>query len=145
MAESKISGLFEQAAKNFEGMVNANSVVGDPIVAADGTLIVPVSKVSFGFGGGGFEYDGKKTGELRPEDKNFSGGMGGGASVKAEAFLVINNKNVRLISVDGGTSPVDKVMEMVPGIVDKVNGFIASRKEKKAVKEVDMADGDNII
>ena len=61
--------------------------------------------------------------------------MGGGASVKAEAFLVINNGNVRLIPMNGGSSPLDKLVDLMPGMIDKVNNFMASRSEKKAAKQ----------
>ncbi|MCD8181294.1 MAG: sporulation protein YtfJ [Firmicutes bacterium] len=130
MSDNKVAEMLSEVSGNFKGMIDANSVVGEPITAGDGTIIVPISKVSFGFGGGGSEFEGKNTADTR-----FGGGMGGGASVKAEAFLVINNGNVRLISMGGETSPLDKIVDLVPGIIDKVNGFIAGRSEKKANKK----------
>lgn len=129
MADNKVSEMISEASENFKSMINSNSVVGEPIAMEDGTVIVPISKVSFGFGGGGSEFDSKNSADTR-----FGGGMGGGASVKAEAFLVINNGNVRLIPVDGGSSPLDKVIDLMPGVIDKVNGFMSDRKEKKARK-----------
>ena len=98
MSDNKVTEMLKQVSENFKGMIDANSVVGEPIAMGDGTVIVPISKVTFGFGGGGSEFDAKKQ-----DDTNFGGGMGGGASVKAEAFLVINNSNVRLISMDEGS------------------------------------------
>lgn len=130
MSDNKVAEMLSEVSGNFKGMIDANSVIGEPITAGDGTIIVPISKVSFGFGGGGSEFEGKNT-----TDTRFGGGMGGGASVKAEAFLVINNGNVRLISMGGETSPLDKIVDLMPGIIDKVNGFIASRSEKKANKK----------
>lgn len=129
MADNKVSEMISEASENFKSMINSNSVVGEPIAMEDGTVIVPISKVSFGFGGGGSEFDSKNSADTR-----FGGGMGGGASVKAEAFLVISNGNVRLIPVDGGSSPLDKVIDLMPGVIDKVNGFMSDRKEKKARK-----------
>ena len=129
MDENKVSDLFTLASEKFKGLIDANSVIGTPITPSDGTVIIPVSKVSFGFGGGGNEFEKKNTSGTR-----FGGGVGGGASVKAEAFLVINNDNVRLIPMDGASSPIDKVIDMVPGIIDKANGFISSMSEKKAAK-----------
>ena len=122
---------------NFKGMIDANSVVGEPIIVNDGTMIVPISKVSFGFGGGGCEFDRKKNDTQSLDDKNFGGGMGGGASVDAMAFLVINNGNVRLIPMEGGSSPVDKLIDLVPEVVDKVNGFFAERRERKEQKKAE--------
>jgi sporulation protein YtfJ len=130
MADNKVSEMLFGASENFRGMIDANSVIGEPITMDDGTLIVPISKVSFGFGGGGSEFDSKNT-----TDTRFGGGMGGGASVKAEAFLVINNGSVRLIPMGAESSPIDKVIDLVPEIIGKVNGFISSRKEKKADKK----------
>ena len=121
---NKVSEMFEGLTNNFKGMIDANSVVGEPIIVNDGTMIVPISKVSFGFGGG----------------------MGGGASVDAMAFLVINNGNVRLIPMEGGSSPVDKLIDLVPEVVDKVNGFFAERRERKAQKKAEENEcADEII
>lgn len=143
MADNKVSEMISEATKSFESMINANSVVGEPMQMEDGTLIVPVSRVSFGFGGGGSEFDSKKTSDARFSDPLFGGGMGGGASVKAEAFLVINNGNVRLIPMNGGSSPLDKLVDLMPGMIDKVNGFIASRNEKKASKKASASTGES--
>lgn len=142
MADNKVSEMIAEATKSFEGMINANSVVGEPMHMEDGTLIVPVSRVAFGFGGGGSEFDSKKTSDARFADPLFGGGMGGGASVKAEAFLVINNGNVRLIPMNGGTSPLDKLVDLMPAMIDKVNGFMASRSEKKASKKMSADMGE---
>lgn len=140
MADNKVSEMIADAAKSFETMINANSVVGEVMKMEDGTLIVPVSRVSFGFGGGGSEFDSKKSSDARFAAPLFGGGMGGGASVKAEAFLVINNGNVRLIPMNGGSSPLDKLVDLMPGMIDKVNSFMASRSEKKAAKK----DAENV-
>ncbi|MGN0107155.1 MAG: GerW family sporulation protein [Hominilimicola sp.] len=129
MAENKVSEMFAEASEKFGTLIDANSVVGEPVVAGDGTMIVPISRVSFGFGGGGSEFDSQKS-----ENPHFGGGMGGGASVKAEAFLVINNNNVRLIPMGGSSSPIDKIVDLMPDMIDKVNGFFEEISEKKAAK-----------
>lgn len=131
MQVNKVNEMFEIASDKFKGLITANSVVGEPIMAQDGTMIVPISKLSFGFGGGGSEFD-KKNGK---DDTNFGGGMGGGASVQAEAFLVINEGNVRLIPMGSGGTAVDKIIDMMPTAIDKVNGFLSSRSDKKAAKK----------
>lgn len=122
-----IKEMIEGALSSVQGMIDTKSVIGEPIIAQDGTVIVPVSKVTFGVGGGGSEFAPKD----KHSDVTFAGGMGGGASVQAEAFLVINSSNVRLIPVKSSSSSVDKLIDMVPGMVDKVNDFIASRKKEK--------------
>lgn len=130
MAENKVSEMLSGVSDNFKAMIDVNSVVGEPIVAGDGTMIVPISRVSFGFGGGGSEFGGTHA-----ADTKFGGGMGGGASVKAEAFLVINGGSVRVIPMDGDTGAVSKIVDMMPVMIDKVNGFISSRREKKAAQK----------
>ena len=130
---NKVSEMFEGLTNNFKGMIDANSVVGEPIIVNDGTMIVPISKVSFGFGGGGCEFDRKKN-DTQSLDDN------------AMAFLVINNGNVRLIPMEGGSSPVDKLIDLVPEVVDKVNGFFAERRERKAQKKAEENEcADEII
>ena len=130
MDENKVSDLFTFASEKIKGLIDANTVIGDVITVGDGTIIIPVSKITFGFGGGGNEFEKKNT-----EGTRFGGGIGGGASVRAEAFLVVNNDNVRLISMDAPVTPVDKVIDMVPGIIDKANGFLSGFGEKRAAKK----------
>ena len=122
-----IKEMIEGALNSVQGMIDTKSVIGTPITAQDGTIIVPVSKVTFGVGGGGSEFAAKdKNGET-----TFAGGMGGGASVQAEAFLVINSSNVRLIPMKSSSTSMDKLIDMIPGAIDKVNGMISNRKKEK--------------
>lgn len=122
-----IKEMIEGALDGVQSMIDTKSVIGEPITAPDGTIIVPVSRVSFGVGGGGSEFSSKNK-----EGENlFAGGIGSGATVQAEAFLVINNSNVRLIPVNASSSSLDKVIDLMPGVIDKVNGFITNRKKEK--------------
>lgn len=126
-----IKEMIEGAMSSVQGMIDTKSVIGTPITAPDGTIIVPVSKVSFGVGGGGSEFSTKSK-----EGENlFAGGIGSGATVQAEAFLVINNSNVRLIPMNASQSSLDKVIDLMPGVIDKVNGFISNRKKEKNTDE----------
>ncbi|MCI5605332.1 MAG: GerW family sporulation protein [Clostridia bacterium] len=126
-----IKEMIEGAMSSVQGMIDTKSVIGTPITAPDGTIIVPVSKVSFGVGGGGSEFSAKSK-----EGENlFAGGIGSGATVQAEAFLVINNSNVRLIPMNASQSSLDKVIDLMPGVIDKVNGFISNRKKEKNTDE----------
>ncbi len=123
---NKVKDMLDGAIANMASSFTANSVIGEAITAGDGTIIVPITKVSVGFGGGGSDFEAKNE----KCEGSFAGGIGGGASIKAEAFLVINNGNVRIITMDGNSSPVDKVIDMIPGAIDKVNAFIEKRKNK---------------
>lgn len=121
---NSVKDMLESAIKNMDALIDTKKIIGEPITAADGTVILPVTNVSVGFGGGGSEFSAKNI-----QDKNFGGGMGGGIKLTPEAFLVINNNNVRLIPVKSGNSPLDKVIDLVPDMVDKVNGFF--KKDNK--------------
>ena len=119
-----VSEMIENTMKNMQSVIDVNSVVGKPIIADAGTMIVPVAKVSYGFGGGGTDMVKKSNGD----GTSFAGGVGGGTSVKAEAFLVISNGNVRIVPVTADASTVDKIVDLVPGMVDKVSGFFNKNK-----------------
>ena len=122
-----VSDMMAEAVKSIKGLIDVNTVIGDPMEVSPDTVIIPISRVSFGFGGGGSEFASK----VKNDENLFGGGMGGGASVKAEAFMVITNGNVRIVPVDSSGSPVDKIVDMVPVAIDKVNGFISKNKSKK--------------
>ena len=95
----------------------------------DGTVIIPVSKVSFGLAAGGGEYVSKHN-KSPEESKPFAGGVGAGVTISPVAFLAVNEKNVRLLPVDGD-EPVSKLIDYIPVMVDKVSGIISERANKK--------------
>ena len=107
-------------------MVDVNTIIGSPIVAADGTTVIPVSKVSFGFGAGGSEFASKHAASGSP--LAFGGGSGAGVSVTPVAFLVVSNGNVRTVQLVEKVSAVDNVIASLPELVDKVAALI--KKEK---------------
>lgn len=131
MAEHPIEGLMDTAMSNIKSMVDVNTIVGEAVTAPDGTIIIPVSTVSFGFGAGGSEFA-PKNGTITANAQNalFGGGCGGGAKVKPVAFLVVGNGNVRLLPVSQNVSSVDKIVDMVPEMLDKVNGAVAGVFQK---------------
>lgn len=128
--EHPIGNLMNITMDKIKEMVDVNTIVGTPITAQDGTLIIPVSKVSYGFASGGSDLPTKN------EKKDlFGGGSGAGVTIQPIAFLTVYQGNVRLISV-GGEGGIDKIMGMVPDVVDKVKGFF--KKDKKT--EIDVTD-----
>ena len=128
--EHPIGNLMNITMDKIKEMVDVNTIVGNPITAADGTLIIPVSKVSYGFASGGSDLPTKN------ENKDlFGGGSGAGVTIQPVAFLTVYKGNVRLISIGGGDG-IDKLMGMVPDVVDKVKGFF---KKDKAT-EIDVTD-----
>ena len=119
-----VSEMVSEAVKSIKGLIDVNTVVGEPVSVGDGTVVIPISRVTFGFGGGGSEFSPKKDGS----EPLFGGGIGGGASVKAEAFMVVSNGNVRIVPISDSQSSVDKLLDLVPGAIDKINGFITKKK-----------------
>ena len=130
--EHPIGNLMNITMDKIKEMVDVNTIVGTPITSADGTLIIPVSKVSYGFASGGSDPPTKKE-----NTDCFGGGSGAGVTIQPVAFLTVYQGDVRLISVDGNVGAIDQIIGMVPGVVDKVKGVITNRKAKKAQKQED--------
>lgn len=126
-----INGLMDSSLQNLRSLVDANTVIGEAITTPDGTVIIPVSKVSFGFASGGSDIPTSKQNEL------FGGGAGGGVSVQPIGFLVIKDGTVDLLQVNDSKTTADRVVTMVPEMVDKL-GAMFSKKDKKD-KESDKA------
>lgn len=138
MAENPMQGLMDTAMRNIKSMIDVNTIVGEPVNVPDGTVIIPISKVGFGFGAGGCQFETKKATPTAAEPM-FGGGCGGGASIKPIAFLVVGNGTIRLLPVEGTSSPIDRVIEMVPELLDKMNCAVkdmsAHHDEKKKQKQ----------
>ena len=147
MANHPIEGLMETAMSNIKSMIDVNTVVGTPVSTPDGTLIIPVSTVSFGFGAGGSEFSGKgKPAPVTADGQTmFGGGCGGGANVKPIAFLVVGNGTIKLLPVTPETSPVNKIIDMIPEAIEKVNGAVSDFAEKRAQKKKEETDEDATV
>lgn len=128
--KSPISELLRTTMESVKAMADANTIIGAPI-QAEGVTLIPVSRLSFGVVGGGSEFSTKKQ---QPGASNSYGG-GSGASAKLEpvAFLVVRENSVKMLPVaPPPATTVDRVIETVPEVVDKVTGFIEKQQEKKA-------------
>ena len=117
----KLPNMVESTIQKIREMVDVNTVVGTPIQTPDGVTIIPVSKVSVGFGGGGSDYV-KNVGTKEP----FGGGVGGGVKVTPICFLIVNKEgNVRMMPVAApANTTADRVVEMIPDTLDKISAFI---------------------
>ena len=123
---NKLSEVMSESMAKIREMVDANTIVGQPITTPDGVTLIPISKVSFGFGSGGGDYGAK------PAEK-FGGAGAAGVKIDPVSFLVIKDGTVRVLPVAvPPASPVDRIVDMVPDVVDKVEKFI---NQKKTVKE----------
>ena len=124
-----LPNMLENTIAKIREMVDMNSVIGTPITTADGVTIIPVSKVSVGFGGGGSDFVSKN---VNRQENPFGGGAGGGVKVTPIAFLIVKDGNVRMLPVaTPANTTADRIVEQVPDVLDKIAGFIDSRMEKK--------------
>lgn len=127
MSENKhpIQGVMETSMKNLRDMVDANTIIGEPIRTADGTTLIPVSKISFGFASGGSDFSTKKENPEQPYC--FAGGSGAGVNITPISFLVVSPEgNVSMLPVTQTTvasSAVDKFVDSLPEIVEKVKAM----------------------
>ena len=124
-----LPNMLENTMAKIREMVDSNSVVGEPISAGDGVTIVPISKISIGFGGGGSDFTTKNA---NVQEIPFGGGVGAGVKVTPVAFLVIKDGSVRMLPVAApANTTADRIVEMVPDTLDKIASFIDSHMEKK--------------
>ena len=110
MSEHPIQGIMDTTMQKIKEMVDVNTIVGDPMTTPDGTTIIPISKVSFGFASGGADIATKNQTNSQP----FAGGSGAGITITPIAFMVVSGADIRLIHVANNVTTVDKVVEMVP-------------------------------
>lgn len=122
MSDHPIQHLMKTAMESIKEMVDVTTVVGDAVEAGDGSVIIPVSRVSFGFAAGGAEYgeveDGRQPGEHESQ-LPFGGGSGAGITVQPVGFLVVGQGTVRLLPVDG-TAIYDRLVDLAPHILDRL-------------------------
>ena len=123
-----VPNMLENTIAKIREMVDVNSVIGDPITTPDGVTIIPVSKVSVGFGGGGSDFVSKNANH---HENPFGGGAGGGVKITPIAFLVVKEGSVRMIPVAApANTTADRVVEMVPDVLEQVVSFIDSKTKK---------------
>ncbi len=122
--------------EEIRGMVDANTIIGEPISCNDGTTVIPVSKVSYGFASGGSDLPTKVAKE------QFGGGGGAGVSITPIAFLVITKNDVKLLQLSVNASTPNAVINMVPDLMDKLTNLLNKKQQDKmdAVGEVKIVD-----
>ena len=121
-----IEGLMATTLQNIREMVDVNTVVGQPIITPDGTTVIPVSKVSFGFAAGGSDFA-MNSSAGKPL---FGGGGGAGVSIDPIAFLIVSDNGVKLLEIGESSSAIEKIAEIVPFAVDKAKEFFRKRKQE---------------
>lgn len=131
--KNPLGDVLDISLEKLKKLVDVNTIIGEAITVSDGTTIIPVSKVSFGFATGGSELPVSK-----PETP-FGGGSGGGVTIQPLAFLVVSNGNVQLLQMQTANNTADRIVNMVPGVLDKVSGFINEQQDKRAANSAAKA------
>lgn len=132
MSDHPIQGLMTTAMENLKEMIDVNTIIGDPVETPDGSVILTVSKVGFGFAAGGSEFimDGGADGQGSEKTKHpFGGGSGGGVSITPIAFLIVSSQGVKMVHLDESTHLYERILDLAPQAVDKIQQMF-SNKEK---------------
>ena len=157
MNEHPIEGLMTTAMNSIQDMIDVNTIIGEPIETSNNIVIIPISKVSFGFAAGGSEFKGETVDEYTKRDKEeaiqyrlpFGGGSGAGVTINPIAFLVIQPNNVKLMPVNHSSS-LDKLLDYMPDLIEKTNNMMnrcmQAKKEEtqKILKEMQRKHDKNM-
>ncbi len=141
MKEQSASGILGTSIEKIKDLVDVSTIIGDPIKISETIQIIPVSKVTYGFASGGSDFPSKNNQEL------FGGGGGAGITISPVAFLVVNNGNVSVKYINAAEGSVERVIGMVPDIVDKATEVIGKVKNKgsdgvdEAINDYMSSDG----
>ena len=146
MSEHPIEGLMLTAMNSIQDMVDVNTIIGEPIETSNNMVIIPISKVGFGFAAGGSEFKGETLDEYTKKEKEeqvqyrlpFGGGSGAGVSISPIAFLVVSPNNVKLLPVNH-SSAIDKLMDYVPDLMEKVNCYLNKTMQNKKEEKKEEA------
>lgn len=126
---NSIEGVLGVSMEKIREMVDVNTIIGDPISAPNGTTIIPVSKVSFGFASGGSDLPAQAA-------EKFAGGAGAGVTVKPQAFIVIKaDGDVELLELGGKTSPMEGIIDSIPGLIGKIKDLVGKKKDDEPESE----------
>lgn len=131
MAEH-LEGLMQTSMEKIRELVDVNTIIGDPVTSPDGTVIIPISKVSFGFVSGGSDIPSSVPKEV------FAGGSGAGVTIKPQAFIVVKRDgDVELLELGAKSSPVDGIIEGIPGLVSKVKELFGKKGDDEEDEEAE--------
>ena len=133
MKEHPIGNLMETTMEKIRNMIDVNTIIGTPVKTDDGTTVIPISTVSYGFAAGGSDIPSKQTTDTK---SFFGGGSGAGVSIKPVAFLCISKDgDIKLINMETGNSPIEKIAEAVPTVIDKISATVNKNKKDKKKDE----------
>lgn len=154
MADHPIQGLMQTAMENIKEMVDVNTIVGDPVQTPDGSIIMPISKVGFGFVAGGSDIRMEnQENSYAPSDGNnhnahvnspFGGGSGGGVSITPIAFLVVGTQGVKVVPLDNQTHLLERIIDSAPQVFDKVQTMFQNQNPSNSPDYI-MDGSDTLI
>lgn len=131
MSDHPIQGLMTTAMENLKEMIDVNTIIGDPVETPDGSVILTVSKVGFGFAAGGSEFMlDEQSGEQKSHP--FGGGSGGGVSITPIAFLIVNSQGVKMVHLDESTHLYEKILDLAPQAVDKIQQMFNNKNSENS-------------
>ncbi len=133
-----IEGLMDTTLDKIKQMVDVNTVIGTPITTADGTTIIPVSKVTYGFASGGSEFASKKM----ENNRLFGGGSGAGVTINPIAFIAVSNGEAKLLNIESFQDSQDRAVAMVPDLIDKIVGLFKKDKKEDSKESTDDENSD---
>ena len=140
MKDQSAAGILGTTIEKIKDMVDSKTIIGDPIDAGDGIKVIPVSKVTYGFASGGSDFPTKTSKEL------FGGGGGAAVTLTPVAFLIINNGSVSVKYItEGPDASVERVVGMIPDLIDKLSEVVDKLKNKKNGSESDEIDVDSVF
>ena len=128
-----IEGLMDTTLDKIKQMVDVNTVIGTPITTADGTTIIPVSKVTYGFASGGSEFASKKM----ENNRLFGGGSGAGVTINPIAFIAVSNGEAKHLNIESFQDSQDRAVAMVPDLIDKIVGLFKKDKKEESKESND--------
>lgn len=138
MSDHPIEGMMNTTLEKIKEMVDINTIVGDPITSPDGSIIIPVSKISYGFASGGSDFPTK----VQTDKVFFGGGTGAGVSITPVGFITICNGSVKMLQIDPYNNSADRVIGMFPEIVDKISCMFGGKKSKSSEPKQDQPSTD---
>ncbi|OEH91819.1 GerW family sporulation protein [Bacillus solimangrovi] len=132
MSEHPIQGLMTTAMENLKEMIDVNTIIGDPVETPDGSVILSVSKVGFGFAAGGSEFKGESHSQYSSGSSHpFGGGSGGGVSITPIAFLIVSKSGVKMVPLNDTAHLYDKIIDLAPQVVEKIQSMLNGNKDKQ--------------
>ena len=141
MSENQLNGFLGVTMGKIKEMVDVNTVIGDPIPTQDGTTVIPISRVSYGFASGGTDLPSK----AQPNKGLFAGGSGAGITITPIAFLAVKNGSVRILQIEPYFSPVDRALEKIPDVMDKLNALVQNFRGEQPSQEEPQSQGEEIL